>query len=102
MKKLKLFIAHRLYKLFPSRFCWADLAAWSCTKESWWKVFKYISKPKGCIVESMGKITEKSDCEGCYCGCWVNGHHQDSYQGKKQLEAYKEKQKERDPKELPF
>lgn len=65
MRRIKLKIAHWLYDMFPKRFCWAELVAWSYSK----KVFPKWDKNNegdGCKTAS-----EKEEC--CYCGCWFNG-----------------------------
>lgn len=99
MKRIKHITAHFVYRVFPKHFCWADLAVWSVSNESFWKLFYYINKnAKGCVAESMGEICKDGKCHTCYCGCWIHGHHSTTYQGKRIIE----KTKEETPQGLPF
>jgi hypothetical protein len=86
-------IAHIIYDLFPTKFCWADLVSWGLGYKSFFSIFLIFGKPHGCVTESMEKVLEKSDCENCYCGCWCSGHHYSSEQGKKISEKVKADQK---------
>lgn len=80
-------IATTLYKLFPSRFCWADLAKWQIGEESFFKLFNHWGKPTGCINDSEDKKTNS-----CYCGTWYKGHHCASKEGRKLIQEMKAKQ----------
>lgn len=85
-------IANSLYRLFPSRFCWADLACWQMGNEPFFRLFKHWSRPGGCIRDSKDERTNS-----CYCGSWYKGHNCHSKEGKKLL---KEIEAARETKEL--
>lgn len=74
-------IIKQLYKLLPSRFCWTDLVGWETCNESWWKLFKYYGRPKGCIIDSMQGTMTGTDDHHCYCASWCRGHHAKSFAG---------------------
>lgn len=98
MSRLRYHIATSLYKLFPSRFCWADLACWQMGGEPFWKLLKHWGRPGGCITDSKDEKTNS-----CYCGSWYKGKHCASRQGRKMLEEMRNEQAaEPLTDELPF
>ncbi len=81
MKRLRYHIAARIYKVFPRRFCWADLASWQMGGQPFFYLFRHWGKPTGCIIDS-----KVSDTKDCYCGSWYNGKHCTSKEGREMLE----------------
>lgn len=71
-KKFRSWFANLLYKIFPTRFCWADLAGWIVSGGN---LFKMFGRPHGCVLDSMEKDLEINDSDTCYCGTWHKGHH---------------------------
>lgn len=88
MSRLRYHIANTLYHLFPSRFCWADLACWQMGGEPFWRILKHWGEPTGCIVDS--KVP--NDDHSCYCGSWYKGKNCMSKEGKKLLSEMRNEQ----------
>ena len=89
---LRYHIANTLYKLFPKRFCWADLTKWQIGEEPFFRILKHWGEPTGCIVDS------KIPCSNsCYCGSWYKGKNCHTKEGR---ELLKEIEAERETEEL--
>lgn len=101
----RMWLANKLYKWFPKKFCWADLAMWGLRYKPFFSIFKLFGKPYGCVIDSMEKMLCKGSNENCYCGCWINGHHQSTMEGKRIVEKIREQYKTTEQEiteELPF
>lgn len=85
-------IANTLYKLFPNRFCWAELACWLLGTEPFWWLLKHWGQPNDCITDS-----KDDKINSCYCGCWYKGENCFTNEGKKLL---KEMHAEQETEEL--